>query len=150
MGIQAAGEFLHKNYSINISLTVRSFCCAYNRWQNCITKYMAAWCGEGSPQIIVDLIDYFSTFSISNICSFQTYDPNTDYCKQVLPPSFTPAKGYKNNAFLSWIFAFQCPNIAYGIIDESERHKYDVVKVFDPRKNNLVPDPILRYIPLTE
>lgn len=93
------------------------FCCVFNRWMECIKGYLSEYCGNESPQIIVDLINSGLVWLPDQFCPSSYFDPQSKICTDVLPPLDTNALGAKSDSLFSWIFTWLCPNVGYGITD---------------------------------
>lgn len=117
-------DVYYKKDKPGMSGILRNTCCFYYHWENCIVGQLVDKCGEEAGKIIVDLIYYSSAMAVPRLCHRPRYNPNspTNECvasEQAIPDGFMP-KGIKSSNFLSFIFAYSCPNVGYGIFDSRD------------------------------
>ncbi|GIY36656.1 uncharacterized protein CDAR_372961 [Caerostris darwini] len=71
-------------------------CCGFRRFHVKTEAMTAKRCGEASVQMIRNIMKMIVTDLPDIVC--QRFDPNSDECKALLPPTGTPSKGADNNS----------------------------------------------------
>ncbi|GFT94294.1 uncharacterized protein NPIL_607701 [Nephila pilipes] len=73
-------------------------CCGFRRFHEQIEEMTQKRCGEESVAMIRNIMKMLVTDLPEIIC--QRYDPNSEECTSILPPSGTPSKGPENQSQL--------------------------------------------------
>jgi len=73
-------------------------CCGFRRFHIATEAMTAQRCGQESVDMIRNIMKMITTDLPETIC--QTFDPASDQCTAIMPPSGTPSKGAENKSQL--------------------------------------------------
>ena len=107
-----------------VGVILRSTCCAYNQWEDCIMGQLEHECG-GPPSAdpFRYLIHEGSFQSVGLLCDKTEYNyKNPDKCDKSVyeAPHWFKPKGVKSRSAISYGFSMACPNVGWGIYPERD------------------------------
>lgn len=112
--LQAASEWIH-NRAVAQSRpdalqALRSTCCAYNRWEDCILSHLTDRCSKPSADVFPYLIHHGTLDMVRYLCSSLRYnhkDPTQCNPEEFTAPENFIPRGLHSTSILSYIFSYR-------------------------------------------
>lgn len=99
------------DYSNRIGLA----CCGYRAWLDCSTESVKEECqpGDNAAQAFLDYFNAFTGGVPRYVCQPKKYDPESKFCRKVLPTVRRRPKGRNSDNVFSKYFSLFYPNIGF-------------------------------------